>query len=93
MTLPDNIPDLLKLLKGYSEDPYYDLRAASVYSCMAVSTIRSYIKSGNLPAYKVGGKVLIKRSELDSWIKSFRINRKQSLNELVNGVLDGLESA
>ncbi len=90
MTLPDNIPALLKLLTEYSEDPYYDLRAASAYSSMAVSTIRGYIKSGSLPSYKVGGKVLIRRSEFDVWIKSFRITKDQDLNGLVNDVLNSM---
>ncbi len=88
LQIPDNIIEPAIILK----DKYFDLRGASGYSSMAVSTIRSYIKAGSLPAYKVGGKVLIRRSELDSWIETFRINKKQELNSLVDGVIEGLKS-
>jgi len=87
MNIPDNIIEPAISLK----DQYFDLRGASGYSSMAVSTIRSYIKAGSLPAYKVGGKVLIRRSELDSWIETFRINKKQDLNVLVDDVLNNLK--
>jgi len=36
-------------------------------------TIRRKIKAGEIPAYKIGGKVLLKREEIDKWIESQKI--------------------
>ena len=91
MISTDAIPELIDALTKFAEDPYYDLRGASGYSSMAVSTIRDHISFGSLPAYKVGGKILIRRSEFDSWIEAFQINKKQDLNVLVDDVLNNLK--
>lgn len=76
MILPDKI-----------KDQYFDLRGLSVYSALAVGTLRDHIKSGDLPAFKVKGKILVKRSEFDTWIEGYRLNMKQDLKNLVNDVI------
>jgi hypothetical protein len=43
-----------------------------------------------MPYFKLKGKILVKRSEFDGWLESFRVNRNQELNELVDGVIRGL---
>ena len=52
---------------------YMDLKALASYACMSVSCLRDYIHSGDLPAFKIKGKVLVKRSEFDAWMDSNRI--------------------
>ena len=76
MILPDKI-----------KDQYFDLRGLSVYSALAVGTLRDHIKSGDLPCFKVKGKILVKRSEFDTWIEGYRLNMKQDLKNLVNDVI------
>jgi len=61
-------------------DRYFDLKGLSVYSSMGVSTLRYHIRKNDLPAFKIPGKkervgkILIKRSEFDTWMESFRAN-------------------
>ena len=76
MILPDKI-----------KDQYFDLRGLSVYAALGVGTLRDHIKSGDLPAFKVKGKILVKRSEFDTWIEGYRLNMKQDLKNLVNDVI------
>jgi excisionase family DNA binding protein len=87
MILPADMTEPVITLK----DQYFDLRGLSVYSAMAVSTLRDYIKSGNLPAFKIKGKLLIRRSEFDRWIEKFRLNKIQDLDNVVTDILSGLK--
>ena len=89
MILPDNIAETAIALK----DQYFDLRGLSAYSGLGVSTLRDYIRTGKLPAFKLDGKVLVKRSEFDLWMEGHRKNRKQDLEALTNEVMKTLKKA
>ena len=65
MILPDDITETGIMLK----DQLFDLKGLSVYSALAVPTLRDYIKTGSLPCFKVKGKILVKRSEFDRWLE------------------------
>lgn len=69
MLLPDEIEK--KLINV--TDRLFDLNGLSAYSALGKSTIRQYIRTHQLPHFKVGGKILIKRSEFDAWIENYRI--------------------
>jgi hypothetical protein len=43
-----------------------------------------------MPYFKLKGKILVKRSEFDGWLESFRINKDHELDSIVNGVIRGL---
>jgi excisionase family DNA binding protein len=85
--LPDNIVEPAISLK----DQYYDLKGLAAYSALKVPTLRDYIKSGDLPCFKVKGKILIKRSEFDTWLENYRVNKKKDINDIVDGVLESLK--
>jgi hypothetical protein len=72
-------------------DRLLDLRSLSRYSCLGVPTLRDYIRSGGLPHFKLKGKILIRLSEFDDWIESFRVDTKSDLNGLVDDVLKSLK--
>ena len=84
MIIPDDITKYGITLK----DQYFDLQGLSLYSTYSVPCLRKYLKQG-LPHYK-HGKILIKRSEFDQWIKQFKIS-KHELNEYVDQVLADLK--
>lgn len=84
MIIPDNIVE-----QGISlKDQYFDLEGLAAYSAYSVSCLRKYLKQG-LPHYK-HGKIFIKRSEFDVWIRQFRIEEHE-LNKIVDGVLSDLK--
>ena len=89
MILPDNIIESAISLK----DQYFDLRGLSAYSALGVGTLRDHIKSGNLPAFKVKGKILIRRSEFDIWLEDYRVNRTKQINDIVDDVMSSLEGS
>jgi len=71
-------------------DRYLDLPVASEYSTLGISTLRQHIRCGGLPCYKVKGKILIRKSELDAWISSFRVNHKDDLAQIVDETVQQL---
>jgi len=88
MEIPDEIVETAITLK----DQFFDLRGLSVYSCLGVGTLRDYIRAGRLPCFKLRGKIVVKRSEFDSWIEQYRHRKSQNLDVIVDGVMDELKS-
>ena len=87
MIIPDDIVETVLSLK----DQYFDLRGLNAYSSLGISTIRDHINKGALPCFKVGGKILVRRSEFDKWIDNFRVRKNQELEKIVDDVLTNLK--
>jgi len=87
MNMPTNIVEPAISLK----DGYFDLPGLARYCSLKVPTLRGHIKSGELPAFKVKGKILIKRSEFDLWIESYRVNKKQQIAAIVDDVVGSIK--
>jgi len=72
------------------------LRGLHVYSGLGISTLRYHISENELPAFKIPGKngktgkVLVKRSEFDSWIEQFRENDFVDIEAIVNEIVKGV---
>ena len=79
----DNVSDKDRLL---------DLKGLSEHSSLGVPTLRDYLRSGGLPYFKLRGKILVRLSEFERWLESFRVNTKQDLSILVDDVLTDLRA-
>ena len=56
-------------------DPYLTLRAATEYTGLSKSVLlraTRWAPDRALPCYRVGNRVLLRRSELDAWLSSYR---------------------
>ena len=63
-------------------DPYLTLAGASDYTQLSVKTLRRAVNdhpARALPAYRVGGALLLRRSELDHWLAQRRTVGRPSL--------------
>ena len=69
---------------------YFDLTGLSSYCSTCVSTLRDYIQSGNLPAYKLKGKLLVKKSEFDNWVRTQKYDPNQKLEDIADSVMGEL---
>ena len=49
---------------------WYNLEEIAKHLGVSKDTIRSYIKKGNIPYYKVGRQYKFKLSEVDAWVES-----------------------
>ena len=70
-------------------DPFLSLRALAGYSGLSVRTLRQHV-SADLPHYRVGGKVLVRRSEFDAWMARHRHVGRPDVDRIVRDVLAGL---
>ena len=51
-------------------DPFLDLRALAGYCHLSRRTLQALVNDPRdpLPSYRVGGKILVRRSEFDAWM-------------------------
>lgn len=49
---------------------WYNLEEIASHLGVSKDTIRSYIKKGTIPYYKVGRQYKFKLSEVDAWVES-----------------------
>ncbi len=70
-------------------DPYLSLKALASYSGLSVRKLREALTdpSHPLPCYRVGGRVLARRSEFDAWMKRFRQVGRPELDTLVDEII------
>jgi excisionase family DNA binding protein len=70
-------------------DPYLSLKALAIYSGLSVLKLREYLDhlSHPLPHYRVGGKILIRRSEFDAWIAAYRRVGDTDVDRIVAAVM------
>ena len=70
---------------------WLDLHALTEYACVSERTIREWIHRpiNPLPAVRVGGKILVRRSVFDQWLEGHQLKSVDIgciVEELVAGV-------
>jgi hypothetical protein len=70
-------------------DKLFDLKSLAEYSTLGTSTIRDYISTERLPAFKVKGKLLFRKSDFDLWLDSYRLtsDTDQIVADALNSVM------
>jgi hypothetical protein len=76
-------------------DPYLTLRALASYSGLSARRLRDLLKdpAHPLPCFRIGGKLLVRRSDYDAWAARYRQVGQADVNRVVQEVLAGLRSA
>lgn len=74
------------------QDGYLSLKALSSYAGLSVRTLRSHLQDpiAPLPHFRIGGRILVRRSEFDVWVGRFRATGASALDGVVNDVMSGL---
>ena len=72
-------------------DAYLSLKALARYSGLSVRRLRDYLtdRSHPLPSYRIGGKILIRRSDFDTWAAQFRRD-PMAIDAVVDEIIQGL---
>ena len=75
-----------------SEDAYFPLADLAEYAGISVRLLRDYLKHSAhpLPSYRIGVKILVRRSEYDDWARQFRAAPTSSVDAIVSDALRGL---
>jgi hypothetical protein len=72
-------------------DQYFDLKGLSQYASLGVGTLRDYLSAGDLPHFRLKGKILVRRSEFDQWLEGFRVEKKD-IRAIAGSILKKLKS-
>ena len=73
-------------------DTYLPLKQLAVYAGLSVRTLRDYLSNpiDPLPHYRIGGKILVRRSEYDVWVQRFRRTSVGTLDSIVDDLVRGI---
>ncbi len=70
-------------------DPFLSLKALATYSGLSVRKLRDLLSdpAHPLPCYRIGGKIVVRRSEYDAWLMSYRQVGQADVDRVVTDVL------
>jgi hypothetical protein len=73
-------------------DPFLSIRALANYACVSVRKLREHLEDPvhPLPHYRVGGKIVVRRSEFDSWMVAYRRVGQADVGGIVDSVMRDL---
>ena len=76
-------------------DPFRSLRTLASYSGVSVRKLRECLRdpAHPLPHYRVGGKIVVRRSEFDAWMAAYRRVGQADVEGIVNSVMRDLRGA
>lgn len=70
---------------------YLDLQALAAYTSVSVRTWRDYLKRPDAPpVFKLPGKVLVLKKDVDKWLARFRQESGKGLGAIVDEVMGKL---
>ena len=78
-----------EVLLYFSLDRYLGKKEAAAYLCLSLRNFESRLDE--LPRYRVGSKLLFKKSELDRWMEKYREGGSHNLDRLVDETLEFLK--
>ena len=70
-------------------DPYLSLKALAGYSGISVRKLREHLTDPvhPLPCHRIGGKIVVRRSDYDAWAGRYRQVGDVDLDRVVAGAL------
>jgi len=77
-----------EILRYLSQDRYMSKREAAAYTCLSTRNLEARLSE--IPHFRVGQKILFKKSELDRWMEQYR-EGGNSLDLIVNETLESLK--
>ena len=80
---------------GNAMDRFLSLRALASYACVSIRKLREYLRdpAHPLPHYRLGGKIVVRRSEFDAWMATYRRVGQADVEGIVNSVMRDLRGA
>jgi excisionase family DNA binding protein len=77
---------------GIPLDSFLSLRALAAYAGLSVRKLRDCLNDPKhpLPHYRVGGKILVRRSEFDAWMDTYHQVGSVAVDQIVENVLGRL---
>jgi excisionase family DNA binding protein len=74
------------------EAGYLSLKELASYSSLSESSLRSLIRSGEIPCFRVVRKILVKRSDFDYWARR-RQRRPRDVDPMAKKIFDEITAS
>jgi len=79
----------VKEILGYmAQDRYLGKREAAEYTSLSTRTLEGRLDK--IPHFRVGKKILFKKSELDRWMEQYREGGNQNLDRIADEAIESL---
>jgi len=85
----DGTVSVQEVLLHFDRDRYMDKREAATYTSLSTRTLEGRL--GEIPHFRVGRKVLFKKSELDRWLEQFREGGAHDLDRIADEAIESLK--
>ena len=80
-----------EILAYVDRDRYMDKREAAAYTSLSLRNLEARLPE--IPHFRVGKKLLFKKSELDRWLEQFREGGAQNLERIADEALESTENS
>ena len=80
-----------EVLLYFSQDRYMDKREAAAYLCLSIRNLEKRLDE--ILHYRVGSKLLFKKSELDRWMETHREGGSRDLDRIADDDVKSLNGA
>ncbi len=77
-----------EILAYVDRDRYLDKREAAAYTCLSTRNLETRLPE--IPHFRVGQKILFRKSELDRWMETYREGGTQNLDQLADEAIASL---
>ena len=89
MELEGTLVSVKEILGYLAQDRYMGKREAAAYTGLSTRTLEGRL--GEIPHFRVGKKVVFKKSELDRWMETYREGSSHDLDKIVDGAIESLK--
>jgi len=89
MELEGTLVSVQEILAYVDRDRYLDKRQASEYIGLSTRTLESNLDE--IPHFRVGKKILFKKSELDFWMETHREGTSHNLDRIADEAIESLK--
>ncbi len=78
-----------EVLLHFSQDRYLDKKEAASYTSLSTRNLEARLSE--IPHFRVGKKILFKKSELDHWMESHREGGSHDLDKIADEAIESLK--
>ena len=81
------VVSIQEVLLYFSQDRYLSKKEAARYTSLSIRNLESRLPE--IPHFKIGQKILFKKSELDRWLERFRVGGN-NLDRIADEAIESL---
>ena len=84
----DEMPELTSVEKKSTLLPeYLSLTGLAIYASVSRNTLKKWLRDFNMPHYRIGRCIRVRKSEFDVWVKQFRDGTSKDLDAIWDQVM------